>query len=56
VNELKDGTQLRLNYVIVLSIGAAFLIYITVACSGYSTYGNEVASNILVSYPSKYAL
>jgi amino acid permease len=33
------------------SIGCSGLIYIVVAVAGYYTYGTEVASDILVSYP-----
>lgn len=35
------------------SIGTAFLTYLVIAIAGYSTYGSEVDSDILVSYPSK---
>ena len=51
VNELREPTQPRINSVIGAAIGAAFVIYMVVACCGYATYGTEVESDILTNYP-----
>lgn len=53
VNELKNPSIGRFNIVIYMSIGAAFLLYVTVAAGGYGTYGTSVESDLLLSYPSK---
>jgi hypothetical protein len=50
-NELENFSVARCNTVIRTSIGCSGLIYIVVAVAGYYTYGTEVASDILVSYP-----
>lgn len=52
VNELKNPTIKRFNYVIYLSIATAFSLYSIVAGAGYATYGDEVESNILINYPN----
>ena len=53
VNELRNPTIKRYNTVIYMSIATALVLYCVVAGAGYSTYGDNVESNILVSYPSK---
>jgi amino acid permease len=53
VNEIRPVSRPRLNGVIMAAIGTAFTIYMIVATSGYNTFGYEVESNILKSYPSK---
>lgn len=50
-NELRNHTQKRINNVIYWAIGLAFVLYCTVAGAGYSTYGEDVESNVLISYP-----
>lgn len=50
-NELKNPTVRRVDSVIASSIGMAFVLYMLVANCGYATYGDEVASDILESYP-----
>jgi amino acid permease len=55
VNELHAVSQARLDAVIVASIAAAFTIYMIVAAAGFSTFGDNVESNILQSYPSERA-
>lgn len=50
-NELSRPVIARVNIVIAMSIGAAFFIYIIVACTGYYTFGSKVESDILISYP-----
>ncbi len=52
-SELKNPTLRRMDWIIYLSIGVAFTIYMIVAVCGYSTYGSNVDPNILVSYPGK---
>lgn len=54
--ELRKPSQQRLDYVIYISIGVAYMLYMIVAISGYATYGSEVSPNILVSYPSKFSV
>jgi hypothetical protein len=51
---LKQRTPARVNTVIGLAIGTALLLYIVVAAFGYSTYGSEVESDILVNYPGQF--
>jgi amino acid permease len=51
INELKSPTQERVDLVIVSSIGSAFVLFMIVGYCGYSTYGNNVASDLLKSYP-----
>ena len=53
-NEMERPTQSRVDTVIALSIGTAFFVYMIVAGAGYSTYGDEVESDILVNYPENY--
>lgn len=52
VNELRNPTLHRYDIVIFLAATTAFAVYSIVACAGYVTYGDAVASNILISYPS----
>lgn len=51
VNELDAVSKPRLNQVVLASVGTALCIYMVVATSGYNTYGDQVESNILKSYP-----
>eukprot|EP00602_Paraphysomonas_sp_CaronLab_P002598 CAMPEP_0185020326 /NCGR_PEP_ID=MMETSP1103-20130426/2919_1 /TAXON_ID=36769 /ORGANISM="Paraphysomonas bandaiensis, Strain Caron Lab Isolate" /LENGTH=453 /DNA_ID=CAMNT_0027551155 /DNA_START=88 /DNA_END=1449 /DNA_ORIENTATION=- len=53
-NELRNRTPSRVNMVIAAAIMTAIVLYLTVACFGYSTYGEEVESDILVNYPENY--
>jgi amino acid permease len=53
VNELHAVTVQRCNRVILYAVGTAVSVYLVIANFGYSTYGSNVESNILVSYPSK---
>jgi amino acid permease len=53
VNELHAVTLGRCNQVIFYAIGTALSVYLVIANCGYSTYGDNVESNILASYPSK---
>jgi amino acid permease len=52
VNEIRNPTQKRIDGVSVASITTAFTIYMIVAIAGFYTYGDQVQSNILISYPS----
>lgn len=51
VNELRKPSQQRFDSVINCSIATALFVYATVSICGYSTYGDEVLSNILMNYP-----
>jgi amino acid permease len=53
VNELEDVNINRVDYVISFSIGMAFCIYMAIALAGYSTYGSNVQSDILLNYPGR---
>lgn len=53
MNELREPTQARINGVIVSSIGTAFTVFLIVGLAGYTTYGSNVASDLLKSYPGK---
>lgn len=53
VNELHAVTVGRCNRVIFYAVGTAVSVYLVIANFGYSTYGDNVESNILVSYPSE---
>ena len=53
VNELKSANITRCNTVIALAICSAVSVYLIIANCGYYTYGDNVESNILQSYPSK---
>lgn len=47
LNEIKDGSPGSIVGVISASIGSAAGIYILVAITGYLTFGNSVAANII---------
>ena len=51
VNELRNPTQKRFDTIAGSAITSAGSIYVAVAVAGFLTYGTEVESNILVSYP-----
>lgn len=51
VNELRNPTQKRFDAISGSAIFSAGSIYVTVAIAGFLTYGTEVESNILISYP-----
>jgi amino acid permease len=51
VNELERPTQRRVDSVIALAIGSAFVLYMIVAIEGYKTYGSNVKGDILLNYP-----
>lgn len=53
-NELIDPSPQRINTVIVSAIGTAMVLYFIVSCFGYSTYGDNVESDILTNYPETY--
>ena len=53
VTELRNSTQARVDAITRSSVVTAVIVYGIVAIAGFSTYGTEVESNILVSYPSK---
>lgn len=50
-NELKKPTQRRVDRVIILAIGCALVLYLTVAIEGYVTYGTKVKGDIILNYP-----
>eukprot|EP01031_Cornospumella_fuschlensis_P028965 gene28965-34956_t len=49
--ELKGSNQERMDWVIFVSMGCIFAIYMVLAVAGYQTYGDKVDPNILISYP-----
>jgi len=51
-NELDNPTKGRCWAVAGISIVIAFCIYIVLASSGYTTFGDQVQGNILKNYPS----
>lgn len=51
VNELKNPTVKRFGIVNGMAISTAMLLYLLVAISGYSLYGDNVESNVLISFP-----
>ena len=53
VNELKDPAQSRVDQVFFMSIATAFTVFITVGFAGFFTFGTEVESDALQSYPGK---
>ena len=52
MNELRNPTQERVNSVLLPAIFFALCLYFIVAIGGYSTYGDEVKSDILENYPN----
>lgn len=48
VNEIKDNSPASMVKVVTSSIGTAFCIYILVAITGYITFGNAIAGNIVM--------
>ncbi|CZR63846.1 probable AVT6-involved in amino acid efflux from the vacuole [Phialocephala subalpina] len=50
LNEIKDNSHKRTTSVIAASIGSAASIYILVAVTGYLSFGNSVAGNIVGMY------
>jgi amino acid permease len=53
VNEIRNPLQSRIDKVTGMSLGTALAVYTLVAVAGFSTYGDAVESNILISYPSQ---
>jgi amino acid permease len=51
---MMEPSQPRVNSVIMMAIGVAFCVYMTVAGCGYGTYGDQVEPDILVNYPETY--
>lgn len=47
INEINDNTPSSIKGVIGSSIGSAASIYILVSITGYLTFGNSVADNIV---------
>ena len=47
LNEINNNSPFRTTSVVVASIGAAGFIYILVAITGYLSFGNTVAGNIM---------
>ncbi|KAK2074985.1 hypothetical protein P8C59_009150 [Phyllachora maydis] len=55
LNEIKDDSPRSTLAVIASSIGSAASIYILVAITGYLTFGNRIAGNIVLMYPPSLA-
>lgn len=47
LNEIKDSSSVKTTGVVTASTGSAGLIYILVAVTGYLSFGNDVAGNII---------
>jgi amino acid permease len=54
VNELRNPSQTRVDAVSFWSIFTAGVVYGTVALAGFYTYGQDVDSNILITYPREF--
>jgi amino acid permease len=50
-NEMRNITTTRVNAAINSAVGTGLVLYLILAGVGYSTFGSEVADNILTSYP-----
>jgi len=55
LNELDRNTPARIMGVISSSIGSAAGVYCLVAITGYLTFGNDIAANIVGQYPASIA-
>jgi amino acid permease len=51
LNEIKNNSHFRTTGVVFASIGTACSIYILVAITGYLSYGDNIAGNIVGMYP-----
>lgn len=51
VNEIRNRTQARVDGVSFWAILTSGVVYGTVALAGFYTYGRNVDSNILITYP-----
>ena len=51
VNEMALPTPGRINSVITASIGSSYIIYIIIAICGFITFGDKVASDLLINFP-----
>ncbi|KAJ5995081.1 Vacuolar amino acid transporter 5 [Penicillium waksmanii] len=51
LNEIKNNSHFRTTSVVFASIGGAAATYILVAITGYLSFGNNVAGNIVGMYP-----
>ena len=58
LNEISNNSPFRTTSVVTSSIGSAAAIYVLVAVTGYLSFGNKVAGNIVgmckLSYPQMY--
>ncbi|MCJ1429224.1 hypothetical protein MMC29_007137, partial [Sticta canariensis] len=53
LNEIQNNSQFRTTSVVVASIGTASFLYVLVAITGYLSFGNAIAANIVgMYYPS----
>lgn len=55
-NEISDFSMKRVDKVIYLCIGITGAVYLFIAYSAYSTYGDKLSSNILKNYPDNAVL
>jgi amino acid permease len=51
LNEISNNSHFRTTAVVIASIGTACSIYILVAITGYLSYGDNIAGNIVAMYP-----
>lgn len=54
LNEIQNNSQRSITSVIVASIGSAASVYVLVAITGYLSFGNNVAGNIVGMCKSPY--
>ena len=48
LNEIGNNSSFRITGVVVASIGVAAFIYVLVAITGYISFGNDIADNIVM--------
>jgi len=51
LNEISNSSHFRTTAVVIASIGTACSIYLLVAITGYLSYGDNIAGNIVAMYP-----
>lgn len=47
LNEIQNNSQFRTTSVVFASIGTASFLYVLVAITGYLSFGNAIAGNIV---------
>ena len=47
LNEISNNSHFTTTSVVVTSVGVSYMIYVLVAVTGYITFGNDIAGNII---------